>query len=102
MLKTTLRPCLPPLAGVAFRFGQVTVTVVEVGATAVTEDPSSSTGTGGGVTIVCEPPLETAPSLAPGESLECTAKTVIVQDDVNRGKVLRDKFNLVYYWDAGF
>ena len=47
------------------------------------------------MTIVCEPPLETTPSLAPGDSLECTAKTVILQDDVNRGEVLTDKSNLV-------
>lgn len=61
--------------------------MVEVEANAVTEDPPSSTGTGGGVTIVCDPPLETSPSLAPGETLECTTKIGIVQDDVNRAKV---------------
>lgn len=74
--------------------------MVEVEATVVTKDPPSSTGTGDGVTVVCEPPLETSPSLAPGESLECTAKTVVVQDDVNRGEVLRGKSYLV--WGCGF
>lgn len=72
---------------VTSRSAQVTATVVEVEATVVAEDPSSSTATGGGVTVVCDPPLETSPSLVPGESLECTAKTSIVQDDANRGEV---------------
>jgi len=70
-----------------FPIVQVTVTVVTVEATPVSEDTPSSSSTGRGVTVVCEPPLETAPSLAPGESLECMAITVVTQDDVNRGEV---------------
>ncbi len=65
--------------------------MVEVEATAVTGDASSSSGTGREATVVCEPPLETAPSLAPGESLQCTANAVVTQDDVNRGEVLKGR-----------
>lgn len=60
-------------------------------ATAVTSDSSSSGNSASGVTIVCEPPLDTSPILAPGKSLECTAEVDIEQDDVNRGEVTRGR-----------
>lgn len=78
---------------------QVTVVVAEVEATSVTEDTQSSSSTGRASTVVCEPPLETAPSLAPGESLQCTANTVVTQDDVNRGEVLKRRC-MVVHWKA--
>lgn len=86
-LNTACGFLLPPLSGAISRNAQVTVTVVEVEGAVVTEGPSSSAGTGGGVTTICEPPTEISPSLAPGESLECTASTTVIQDDVNRAEV---------------
>ncbi|CAM9245227.1 unnamed protein product [Ectocarpus sp. 13 AM-2016] len=67
--------------------GKVTVTVVEVDATAVARGSSSSGNSASGVTIVCEPLLDTSPLLAPGKSLECTAEIDVDQDDVNRGEI---------------
>lgn len=65
--------------------------MVELDATAVTRGSSSSGDSANGVTIVCEPPLDTSPLLAPGKSLECTAEIDIEQDDVNRGEVTRGR-----------
>lgn len=65
--------------------------MVEVDATAVTRGSSSSGNSASAVSVVCEPPLDTSPLLAPGKSLECTAEIDIEQDDVNRGEVTRGR-----------
>ena len=64
--------------------------MVQVEGTVVTEDTlSSGSSTGRATAVLCKPPLETNHSLAPGESLECTANIAIIQDDINRGEVLK-------------